>query len=594
MKHSQETFLQLVKEAYTGALGLPAFQRDWRWERSRVISLYDSLRKQFPIGSFLLLETSGDYNLSPRPYEGSAPKSPPLRLTLDGQQRITSGIVLLHGAPGPNRYFLDLKAIRELAERPTSSAPKGLDYRNEDQVKQFVQDIDDSDGYMIATIRKTELSTLLLENHLLSSIHLANKISIEKALEPYEQKNPKTKDFLKYVIVPYFTFENTSNHPVTTLTSSESLSAVTKIFATINTTGKVLTPIEIVTAILFSHDINLKQQVKEFHQASEYLGNMDKDGEILLQTIALLANVSPKKSNLPKTITYECFKTYYAEALDLLDAVGEFLTSELGVGLKYTSKLIPYTSIFPPMAVCFKDIKALKGSEKSKARDKIAKWFIGAAIGQRYIQGAGTKQETDARDMKKWVKDTKDELKPMWLNDVHVTEAMKTAPPNGSVGNLLRCLINSNKPTDPFQGTKVGYYDLADESPEDHHIWPKKFCTDFVRGWDKNKDTNEHALNLIPISCKTNKKWANMDPKNQMDDIKTAIKNPAKRKETLDKLLISDECVQILERPKKTKKDYLDFLDARFKVLSTQLMKYDFTPGEEEYEDEPSNEDATS
>ncbi|MFC2021131.1 DUF262 domain-containing protein [Chloroflexota bacterium] len=70
MKHSQENFLDLVKEAYRGELQLPAFQREWKWERSRVISLYDSLRKRFPIGSFLFLETSSDYDLSPRIYEG--------------------------------------------------------------------------------------------------------------------------------------------------------------------------------------------------------------------------------------------------------------------------------------------------------------------------------------------------------------------------------------------------------------------------------------------------------------------------------------------------------------------------------------------
>jgi hypothetical protein len=584
MKHSQESFLDLVKEAHDGTLQLPAFQRDWRWERSKVISLYDSLRKQFPIGSFLFLETSPEYNLSPRPYEGSSAKFTSLRLTLDGQQRITSGIILLHGSQSSSRYFLDLSALKKLAEE------YHLDYRNEDQVKKFVQDIDDGDNYMIGTTRKTELNTLLLQDHLLSSTYLANKTSIQKALESYENKYPGTKDFLKYVVVPYFTLENNSLHPVTTLTSSESLAAVTKIFATINTTGKRLTPIEIVTAVLYSHDINLKQQVKEFHQASDYLGNMDVDGEVLLQTIALLAGESPKKSMLPKTITHERFKAYYADALDLLDRVGEFLTTEMGVGFKDTDKLIPYNSILAPMAVCFREIKELKGGEKSTALEKIEKWFVGAAIGQRYIEGVGNKQETDARDMKRWINENKPELKPTWLNNVHITEAIKRASPNGAVGKLFSCLINRQKPSDPLELTKIGYYENADEPPEGHHIWPTRFCVEHVVNWDKDKDTSEHALNLMPVASKTNKKWLKMDPKNQMDDIKNTISNDAKRKEILEKLFISDECVQILERPNKTKKDYLEFLDARFRMLTRELEKWDFTPGEEEYEDEAQNE----
>ena len=259
--------MQLVAKAYDGRLQLPAFQRDWKWERSKVISLYDSLRKQFPIGGFLFIECSPEDNLSPRPYEGALKNhKAPIELTLDGQQRITSGIVLLHKEDTGTRYFLDLKALRDLTlkHRPTPSAPEGLDYRNEDQVKAFVQDVDDGDNYMISTNKKTQATTLLMKNHLLSSIHLATKVSTAKALEAYDEKYPDTKDFLKYVVVPYFTLENSSLHPVVTLTSSESLSAVTKIFATINTTGKRLTPVEIVTAVLYAHDINLKKQVKEF------------------------------------------------------------------------------------------------------------------------------------------------------------------------------------------------------------------------------------------------------------------------------------------------------------------------------------------
>lgn len=585
MKHSQETFLQLVKEAYDGTLQLPAFQREWKWERNKVISLYDSLRKRFPIGSFLFLDASSEYDLSPRPYEGSSAKFGPVRLTLDGQQRITSGVILVHGVQEAPRYFLDLNAIKNFTEE------HHIDYRNDEQVKKFVQDIDDGDNYMIATTRKTELNTLLLQDHLLVSTHLDSKISLQKALEPYEKKYPQTKDLLKYVVVPYFTLDNESNCPVTTLTSSESLSAVTKIFATINTTGKTLTPIEIVTAILYSRDINLKQKVNEYHEASDYLTNMDSDGEVLLQTIALLADQPPKKSMLPKTITYERFKAFCEDALDLLDRVGEFLAKELGVGLKDTKSLIPYNSILAPMAVCFKEIKGLEGGERSKALEKIKTWFIGATLGQRYIQGVGSKQETDTRDIKEWIRKDKSELKPTWLNSVHISiEMIKKASPNGSTGKLIKCLINREKPNDPLELTKIGYYDDADEPPEDHHIWPKKFCTQHISDWDKNHDSTEYALNMIPVAPKTNRKWTNMDPNNQMNDVKTKIPNEAKRKDIFEKLLLSDECVQILERPNKTKKDYLDFLDARFNILSNKLAVYGFTLGEEEYEDDVTNE----
>ena len=599
MKYSQEPFLSLVEEAYNGRLQLPAFQRDWKWERKKVISLYDSLRKHFPIGGFLFLETSPEYDLSPQPYEGSSQEYPPSRLTLDGQQRITSGIVLLHGTPSspqtpnPPRYFLNLAALIKLAEnyRPDQSTSPGLDYLNEEEVKKFVQYIDDSDNYMIATTRRTELTTLLLENHLLSSTYLANRVTAQIALEQYESRYPDTRQFLKYVVVPYFTLETDSRHPVTTLTSSESLSAVTKIFATINTTGKRLTPIEIVTAVLYASDINLRQELTELKQISDYLSNMDPDGEVLLQTIALLANESPKKSLLPKTIDFKLFKAFYGEAHDLLDTVGNYLTRELGVGLKDTSKLIPYNSILAPMAVCFKDINGMNETQTSAALEKIDKWFVGAAIGQRYIEGVGNKQETDARDMRKWIKENKPEFKPEWLSKVRISPDIKLASQTGAIANLLRCLINRQKPIDLLKKTKIGYYDDSQEYPEEHHIWPTKFCNEFVSGWDKNTDKNEHALNLIPVALETNRKWLNMDPKNQMDDVKSKIPNETKRCDSLKELLLSEECVQILERTTKTKTDYFDFLEARFRVLCSELALWDFTLGEQEYQDENATEE---
>ena len=124
------------------------------------------------------------------------------------------------------------------------------------------------------------------------------------------------------------------------------------------------------------------------------------------------------------------------------------------------------------MAICFKDIKKLHGSHKNQSLNKISEWFLGAAIGQRYIEGVGNKQETDARAMRKWIADNSgDASKPRWLADVKLSTNMQTASPSGAIGKLVKCLINKQKPVDPLEETKVGYHHGAHESPEEHHIW---------------------------------------------------------------------------------------------------------------------------
>ncbi|MBN1364772.1 MAG: DUF262 domain-containing protein [Syntrophaceae bacterium] len=588
MKHSQESFLELVQEAYEGNLQLPAFQRNWKWERSKVISLYDSLRKKFPIGSFLFIEADAKLSLSPKAFEGAENSIKPQdcsRLTLDGQQRITAGIALTHGLSGSSRYFLDLKAIRKLAES------QKLDYRNDENVSNFLQDIDDGDDYMIATTRQGDLKTLLLENHLLSSTFLINEREVQKALEDYEIKFPEFKDFLKYLIVPNFTLDNGLGCPVISLTKEESLAAVTRIFATINTTGKRLTPIEIVNATLYAHNINLKQEVETYQNASDYVKNMDSNGEIFLQTIALLADKSPKKSLLPKTITHELFRSSFGDSLSLLDKVGEFLTLELGVGFKDTNKLIPYDSIIAPMAKVFKMKDFYKDKIKLRQiEEKIKIWFIGSALSQRYSEGAHSKQENDAKDIIKWITNDGDDFKPVWLKNTQISKDLKIASLNGAMGRLIKCLINLEKPIDPIEGIKVGYYDDVDEYPQDHHIWPKKFCIDHIKDWDESRDSTDFILNFMPLSAKTNKKWDKMDPANQLADIKSKTRNDSKRKEILDKLFLDDKCVAILERPAKERADYEDFISARFDVVVSKLSKWGFSVGEERVEDDVSND----
>ena len=216
------------------------------------------------------------------------------------------------------------------------------------------------------------------------------------------------------------------------------------------------------------------------------------------------------------------------------------------------------------------------------------KWFIGAAIGQRYIEGAGTKQEADARDFKNWIiKDTDDSM-PLWLTKVSITPDMKIALSNSSIGSLFKCLINREKPLDPVEQIKIGYYDNADEPPEEHHIFPTRFCIDHIPGWNTEVESNDHALNICPLGSRTNRKWDKMDPKNQIIDIKYAIPNDTRRKEILDKLFLSEECISILERSPKKTTDYYDFLDKRFKVFLEKLEYWDFKIGTEDYFNDPS------
>lgn len=93
----------ILKWVQSGRLRIPRFQRPYRWDRSRVRDLFDSLRRQYPIGTMLLWVPG-----SSRP---SRDTMGPLRLPpsvggeyllIDGQQRVSAiAGVLLQGKLAP-------------------------------------------------------------------------------------------------------------------------------------------------------------------------------------------------------------------------------------------------------------------------------------------------------------------------------------------------------------------------------------------------------------------------------------------------------------------------------------------------------------
>src|SRR3989338_7983479 len=91
----------IVHEIEHGHLRIPRFQRDFVWERSKVIKLLDSMYKEYPIGSFFIWEADKKYNLFYRNIAELNLAEPDsytsIRYILDGQQRATSLYAAIKG-----------------------------------------------------------------------------------------------------------------------------------------------------------------------------------------------------------------------------------------------------------------------------------------------------------------------------------------------------------------------------------------------------------------------------------------------------------------------------------------------------------------
>jgi uncharacterized protein with ParB-like and HNH nuclease domain len=84
---------EIVKRAVNKSLDIPEFQREFVWGTDQVKSLVDSLYKDYPVGSFLLWDSS-EYQESK-----TAQGTQASLWIVDGQQRTTALCLILGHKP---------------------------------------------------------------------------------------------------------------------------------------------------------------------------------------------------------------------------------------------------------------------------------------------------------------------------------------------------------------------------------------------------------------------------------------------------------------------------------------------------------------
>ena len=123
MTFAKMTIAQAVDGIRTNAYVLPAIQREFTWNQHQIVSLFDSLLRHYPIGSFLFWKLNPDdcnsfrfYEFLREYHEKRSRHNPPIDLTgsegatavLDGQQRLTSlyiGLLGTYAEKLPNRWW---------------------------------------------------------------------------------------------------------------------------------------------------------------------------------------------------------------------------------------------------------------------------------------------------------------------------------------------------------------------------------------------------------------------------------------------------------------------------------------------------------
>ena len=582
MKAVQQGFRSLVEDAYSGDLVLPEFQRKWVWKRLDVLRLFDSIRKDYPIGGFLTLEASDRLNLSPRVFEGVDNKPTEIRsYVLDGQQRITAGLALYYGI-GKSYYFLNLRKLWEKANEAN------LDYDDEVCLREFANDLDEGDEYIQArALRSTDPDSLLEREHLLWTPNLTNDTKFDTAAERYLNRYPDRSKLIRRLVSSFFKIS--TSQPivsVTVLDAGMPVEAITRVFEMLNTSGQRLTPVEIVVAVLFAQGIHLRQELEDIQEQTTYYCNMETTGEIFLQTIALLDDKNPKKTSLPKTITRDNYGKFKEDAKDYLELAGKFLTNRFGMGLDATNRLVQYDAMLPPLGIVLAEIERQHpqpSPTKEHWQQRIERWFVGAVLNQEYTESQPATQKRHTEELLRWVR-AGDDFAPDWLASVRV-RAQERVTPNSAIGKLIACLISQRAPKDPLNNAEVGGKSANITSSQSHHIFPKAFCEDHIPNWNPLDDKHDLALNIMPLTKQTNRLWNKMDPANQVSDVENEWEG--KSTQLYAPFFINERCLAIMKKPNKRRDDYHQFISERGKLVQTHITnRWGFSPDANQVEDE--------
>ncbi|AMH94051.1 hypothetical protein AR505_0330 [methanogenic archaeon ISO4-H5] len=553
----------LMDKINKGALRLPSFQRKYVWKYADVISLLDSIENRYPAGSLLFYETGGS-NLSSEKFKYSEANVEAEHLVMDGQQRLTSCYNVFYDNFA-NTFFIDL-----------------INLYNQHKAR-MIKSIDFGDSIIIRKKKKKQYLKWMDED-LLPFPVLKDRDEMRDYLKAYRNKlrsEPDKADYLDFVethletyLDPFFEYQ----FPIIILPKDLTLSAVCKIFQTVNTTGVKLDSFDICVAKFSSEGIDLKKMLSSSCGSgpADLVIDDDKYKIITLQVIALITGNDSKKNQL---VNLEA-KDVTANWEKVVDSLNDTLTllDDFGVGTTKNLSLVSYDVMITVIAavlisVQYRDIK--KADDKARVEKIIKQYYYYASFNERYKDGGATKLEVDYKAVTNWIlngavpdRNTVKAGQIFYKGGLKWTEDEIVSIKKGStsaIGKAILSALNHQKLIDFYTEKTVGIGEKIAES-EQHHIFPSARYADRVKSGKYKIDS---IFNITFISKETNnhiKDRSTVEYYNLITKIKE-IKTENEFKSVLNKHGVNDEGLKAF-----LNEDYEAFIEARIAAIKKILV----------------------
>jgi len=500
----------IVHDIEHGHLRIPRFQRDFVWERSKVVKLLDSIYREYPIGSFFIWEADKKYNLFYRNIaELDLPKPDTytsIRYILDGQQRATS-------------LYAAIKGLRI----------NGTDY------SQICFDFDKEEF----VIRYREHDNCASLKDILGE----NKFAVYNKLS-----DQRKRTFDKC----YNTF---TGYPLSVIIVREKeLDEASEIFERINQGGKRLSIFDLVVASTWDEDFDLKIEYQKLADYLENKGFGKVPPEVVVHATSLIVKGYCRKS-YQLQLTKEELRDNWEEIANSIKLARDFLVNNMGAVIY---EFVPYPSMISLLAYLY--FKIPGRSLDKQMTEVVREWFWKAALSERYATSRETRMEEDRRVLFDKLIEGGEVRVPYPIT----LDAEKIAKSKISTKSALRnayfCMLALRQPRHFKTNVAISLdRSMCAEfnSPEKHHIFPRHYLR-------SNKTQGEYLLaNFCFIPAELNKEILKKTPSDYFAEYER--ENPDFREALQTQLITYDEVIK--------NNDYKTFIDIRSRAIFDEFER---------------------
>jgi len=541
---------ELLRDASTGKLVLPEFQRSFVWSRRDIEELLVSVANDYFIGTLLLLDIDPESPpFAPRLVEGvSSGSTKPERMLLDGQQRITSLYYAfneldfpLSNTAYPYRFFLSIeKALSAEWDDAVFSVPvrSGEPEPLASPVDQFSEHI----------LPFTALRSWSKYDEWQHDYRLYLEKNGKYNPESYEKFRHLTRGLLDYEV------------PYVRLPRNTDLEKVVEVFERINRTGTPLSLFALVSARLYKDNVKLRDLWDgTYDEHPEIRRISDQKDEnfprILLQIVSLMRGRECRRKHLIM-LDHRNFDTDWRIAAKYANsAMGRlFHLAEGGYGVLDPSWL-PYSTIVAPLAALLL-VAETKYKGTADAYDCIHKWYWNAVFSERYAGSSDTVVHSDYNEVAKWFSAPSVVPEGIRRSQTLVEHLNLDRSSRGAVYKGLMCLIALCGPKDFLSGDPIDLHEV-----DDHHIFPKSL----LKG-KYDDETINVVLNRTLITRTTNQDLVrNKKPSVYLSNMESSL-GVARTRQVLRTHLIDEKAIGYMRND-----DFEGFCKQRKEVMLSEI-----------------------